>query len=455
MYGMLHNASGHVLHRLAVACPAAPILSCPDFSVPRYGRPGDFKLDPSAEVIFGVSSFAPTQTQGADPTYHPFSVSTERNTTTGGGGPAVNKISLLTMTLGSSDPALLQQQRNTSIRSGGLTLVSVQQSFVTLPSITKLSRSSAEVSGGLLLTIYGGPFVNTKSNIQCRWRFLGSTGTLTSENVLSTNSFFRSTSAVVCETPVLAQARRTKLDLTISGGATWTLDVRDFTFFQITSASPVISSIKTFTAVEIKGRLLQDLAEDLVSGSYMLDGEQVVMRDIVRNSACEFGPTPVFQLGTNADDGSPYPWESQGLAPGLPPMGPERCSDLTKFCVQGGSSLLKNASEGQGAYMLFRNMTAGVDSSGNLATDSFGRIYGPRYLADSCTSTLVGLNEELICSLVCYAPPAPSVSCLNPDQQNTVPCKTYVQSCPSSSTDSSVCLMLVALLKPYDFRYII
>lgn len=449
---MMYNATGHVLHRLAVACPDVPIHSCPDLSVPQYGRPGDFRVEAGAEVLLGVASYSPTQTQGVDPAYHPFAVATEKNVTSAGGvGPASNRVSVLTMTLGNSDPSLAHHQRNTTIQTDGLTLVSVQQAFATVPSITKLSRSTAEVSGGLLLTIYGGPFVNTKSNIQCRWRFLNSANVLTSDSVVSSRSYFRSTSTVICETPILTQAIRTKLDLTISGGASWTLDVRDFTFFQITSASPVVSSIKTYTAVEIKGRLLQDLAQDLVTGTFTLNGEQVVLRDIVRNSACEFGPTPVFQLGTNSDDGQSYSWESQGVAPGLPPVGPERCTDASNFCVQGGSSSLRNASQGLSASLLFKNMSASVDASNNLITDSFGRVYGPRFLADSCTSTLVGLNQELICSLVCYAPPVPSVLCTDPSQPYAGTCDSLVQTCPSNP-DSSTCLQLLPLLKQYDFK---
>ena len=444
---MLFNSSGHILHRLAGACLSVDIESCAEFSVPQYGRPGDFRLDPASEVAFGIASFAPTQEQGVDPTYNPFSVTTEKNVTPAGNiGPALNRISLITLTLGNSDP-LVQHQRNTSIRSDGLTLVSVEQSFATLPSIEKLSRSTAEISGGLLLTIYGGPFVDTKSNIQCRWRYVNTAGAQTS--VLSSTSYFRSTSAVVCETPVLTQAARTKLDLTISGGATWTLDVLNFTFFQITSASPVVSCAKAYTAVEIKGLLLQDLGNDVVSGNFIYNGENVELNDIIRNSACEFGPTPVFQLGTDSDDGLPYSWESQGVAPGLPPVGPERCADQSDFCVQGGSSSVVN--ESVSAALLFKSMAASLDGSQELVVDAFGRVFGPRYLADSCTPSLFGLTEELICSLVCYAPPMPSVACADPSQASSGSCNTYVQNCPSNA-DSSSCLQLLPLLTQYDFK---
>ena len=83
-----------------------------------------------------------------------------------------------------------------------MTLLAIQAAFTKIPSLSVLSRSTAHLSGGMLVTVFGSPFVDTGESLRCRWRQVGSDGQVIVPTVEYQTPpkgiIFLSSSAIVC-----------------------------------------------------------------------------------------------------------------------------------------------------------------------------------------------------------------------------------------------------------------
>jgi len=83
-----------------------------------------------------------------------------------------------------------------------MTLLAIQAAFTKIPSLSVLSRSTAHISGGMLVTVFGSPFVDTAESLRCRWRQIGPDGQFVFPPVEFQTPregiIFQSSSAIIC-----------------------------------------------------------------------------------------------------------------------------------------------------------------------------------------------------------------------------------------------------------------
>ena len=297
---MVHNTSGHHLLRFDKFGNVEPGAARDGSNESTQGAEPEEEGD--AEIVLGLSSYAPYR-KGYDPTYHRF-----RYDSTMINGTRVDTVHFTSQNVVytdfEGDVSKYGRHDEVLYNEEGFTLASIEIGYPRIPELDVPLPSVAHITGGMMVTVRGSPFVDTGPKIVCRW-----TPDDGSASFLSVRTIFLDNGRILCETPVLLARARTKLELSLTGGQSWTLNSRAFTFFEIQSRVPEEGSSKGDTLIKFTGIFFEDLP---IRRSQL--GEQL------DQTACEFGlPTE--------EGGTPNTFQVIGTLPGAPQLKKSSCKE--------------------------------------------------------------------------------------------------------------------------------